>query len=442
MSEKLKWMLAMMLAFALIAAACGGDDDDGDVSAGDDGTEEPSDDGAEEPADDGAEESDDSAEASDDSAEASDDGAMEEGDDGAMEEEDDGAMEEEDDGAMEEGDDDAAEEPETNELIDVFDADGDGTVTIGVAAAGPRDDNGYYQSLVNFAEEFSTDNGFAPPIVSDNIGPDVAAQAMSDLAQQGVDIIFVGASEIAEPLPDLTEAFPDIFWYCNCGAGFPELPGLAQATDWGAAIHYTAGVAMGQVMLEQGSTQSVFLGCCEINFEVEAYEATLFGIQSVDPSLTMEYVSTGDFPFDFDNAANATAALTAAAADGATLAYAYLGGALEPVGQLATEEGIAVFAAGPADICSRDDGIDWTGSIVFDGGLYAAQALRLIVGGELTEGSTFQFPTEQGLNGAVLGDPSAEADTAIGDSFGLLASFDQDLYDSLGAISGAAYAGG
>ena len=41
-------------------------------------------------------------------------------------------------------------------------ANGDGTVTIGVAAAGPRDDNGYYQSLVNFAEEYSAANGFAP----------------------------------------------------------------------------------------------------------------------------------------------------------------------------------------------------------------------------------------------------------------------------------------
>ena len=114
-------------------------------------------------------------------------------------------------------------------------------MTIGVAAAGPRDDNGYYQSLINFAEEFSADNNFATPIVRDNIGAEEAAQAMSDLAQQGVDIMFVGASEIAEPLADLTEQFSDIFWYCNCGAGFTELPGLAQATDWGAAIHYTAG---------------------------------------------------------------------------------------------------------------------------------------------------------------------------------------------------------
>ncbi|MFW2335008.1 hypothetical protein, partial [Ilumatobacter sp.] len=333
----------------------------------------------------------------------------------------------------------SVEEPETDAIVAAFDANGDGTVTIGVAAAGPRDDNGYYQSLVNFAEEFSAENGFAPPIVSDNIGPAEAAQSLSDLAQQGVDILMVGASEIAEPLPDLTEQFPDIFWYCNCGAGFQELPGLAQATDWGAAIHYTAGAAMGAVLQEQGSTSAVFLGCCDINFEVEAYEATLYGLQSVDPSFTMEYVGTGDFEFDFDNSANATAALTNAQANGATLAYAYLGGALDPVGQLGSDEGIAVFAAGPADVCDRE--IPWTGGVVFDGGVYASQALRLIIEGELTEGATFQFPTEQGLNGAVLCNASAAAQEVVDTSFANLASFDETLYNDLGAISGAAYGG-
>ena len=404
MPKKLSKLLAILFAAALFAAACGGSDDS---------------EAAEEPAEE---------EASGDEEEAMED------EEEAMEDEEE-AMEDEEE-AMED------EEPVAGDLITTFDADGDGTVTIGVAAAGPRDDNGYYQSLINFAEEFSVENGFAAPVVTDNIGAEEAAQSMSDLAQQGVDIIFVGASEIAEPLPDLTEAFPDVFWYCNCGAGFAELPGLAQATDWGAAIHYTAGVAMGQVMVEQGSTQSVFLGCCELNFEIEAFEATLFGMQSVDPNLTMEYVSTGDFPFDFDNSGNATAALTAASADGATLAYAYLGGALEPVGQAATEQEIAVFAAGPADICSREDGIEWTGSVVFDGGQYAAQALRLIVGGDLDEGTTFQFPTDPSLNGIDLCDPSADAQAAIDDAFGLLGTFDESLLTDLGAISAEAYSGG
>jgi basic membrane lipoprotein Med (substrate-binding protein (PBP1-ABC) superfamily) len=392
--------LALCMSLALVAAACGDDDDSADESATTEAeapAEEPASTEAEAPAEEPAEEP------SEELAEA------------------------------------PAEEPETDAIVETFDANGDGTVTIGVAAAGPRDDNGYYQSLVNFAEEYSAENGFAAPIVSDNIGPAEAAQSLSDLAQQGVDILMVGASEIAEPLADLTEQYPEIFWYCNCGAGFQELPGLAQATDWGAAIHYTGGVAMGKELQEQGGTSAVFLGCCGINFEVEAYDATVYGLQSVDPSFTMEYVGTGDFEFDFDNAANATAALTNAQANGATLAYAYLGGALDPVGQLGVDEGMAVFAAGPADVCDRE--IPWTGGVVFDGGVYASQALRLIIDGELTEGTTYQFPTEAGLNGGVLCDASAEAQAAVDESFGLLASFDETLYNDLGAISGAAYGG-
>lgn len=399
MSKRLIRMLALLLAFSMVAAACGDDDEPVAAVASDD-------------VDDAVEGDD-----ADDAAESEDTGDAPEGDDMADEE----------------------PEPEVDAIVEAFDSNGDGTVTIGVAAAGPRDDNGYYQSLVNFAEEYSAENGFAAPIVSDNIGPAEAAQALSDLAQQGVDILMVGASEIAEPLADLTEQYPDIFWYCNCGAGFAELPGLAQATDWGAAIHFTAGVAMGGVLQDQGSTTAVFLGCCDINFEREAYDAVVYGLQLVDPSFTMEYVGTGDFPFDFDNAANATAALTNAQANGATLVYAYLGGALDPVGQLGSDEGMAVFAAGPADVCDRD--ISWTGGVVFDGGVYASQALRLIIDGELAEGSTYQFPTEVGLNGGVLCDGSADAQAMITEAFGLLASFDEDLYNDLGAISGAAYAG-
>ena len=332
-------------------------------------------------------------------------------------------------------------EMEMQALLDTFDANDDGTLTIGVAAAGPRDDQGYYQALVDFAEEFSAENGFAPPIVSDNIGAAEAAQAMSDLAAQGVDVILVGASEIAEPLADLTEQYPDIFWYCNCGAGFPETPGLAQATDWGSAIHYTAGVAMGAALQDRGGDTTVFLGCCDLGFEKEAYSATLYGLQSVDPSFTMEYVATGAFPFDFDNSANATAALTNAIAEGAALVYAYLGGALNPVGQLATDEGIAIFAAGPADICSRDDGISWTGSVVFDGGRYAREVLPLIISGDLAEGATYDFPTEPGLNGGELCDPSAEGEALLADAFEAVAT-DGELLGVLGGISAEAYGGG
>ena len=142
----------------------------------------------------------------------------------------------------------AATEAPTSEASEVatqLDLNGDGEVVFGIAAAGPADDGAYYQAVVDAAKELSEENGFSEPIVVDNIQAADAATAIGDLAQQGVDVIIVGASEIAEPLPQLIEQYPDIYWYCNCGAGFPENPGLAQSTDDGAEISYTAGYATG-----------------------------------------------------------------------------------------------------------------------------------------------------------------------------------------------------
>jgi basic membrane protein A len=198
---------------------------------------------------------------------------------------------------------------------------------------------------------------------------------------------------------------------------------------------------MGAILQEGGGTQGVFLGCCDLNFERESLNALLFGMQTVDPALTMEYVGTGDFQFDFDNSANATAALTNAIANGATLAYPYLGGATDPVGQLASDSGIPAFTAGPAGVCDRDDGINWTGSVVFDGGRYAEQALQLIIAGELTEGTTYQFPTEPGLNGIELCDPSPEVQAAVDQAFEDVAT-NGELLGQLGEISAEAYSGG
>ena len=93
-----------------------------------------------------------------------------------------------------------------------LDTNGDGKVVIGIAAAGPADDGAYYQAVVDAAKEISANNGFEDPVVVDNIQAADAATAMGDLAQQGVDIIIVGASEIAEPLPQFIDQYPDIFW--------------------------------------------------------------------------------------------------------------------------------------------------------------------------------------------------------------------------------------
>ncbi|HEX3087274.1 MAG TPA: hypothetical protein VHQ23_01370, partial [Ilumatobacteraceae bacterium] len=64
-----------------------------------------------------------------------------------------------------------------------LDANGDGKVVFGIAAAGPADDGAYYQAVVDAAKKLSSENGFEDPIVVDNIQAADAATAMGDLAQ-------------------------------------------------------------------------------------------------------------------------------------------------------------------------------------------------------------------------------------------------------------------
>jgi len=339
----------------------------------------------------------------------------------------------------------------TNEFIDTsisfpeygpnymaFDANGDGVITIGVAAAGPADDGAYYQAVVDAAVRLSTENGFEDPIVVDKIEAANAATELSNLAEQGVDIIIVGASEIAEPLPDLTEKYSDIFWYCNCGAGFESLPGLAQSLDDSSEISYSAGYASGLLLQERGSTVAYFIGCCDLNFEMEALRGFEMGLAAVDPSFTVTYVPTGAYPYDFDNVPNATEAFNAAMGEGVGVVYPYLGGAHEAIVQLANENGVAALSAGPSDVCTREGDLTWDIAVRFDGGDYVAAIFPQIFSGSVTEGQTKVFKV--GVDpepGAVICNATADQQAAMDAVYADIASgaFDAEF----GAIKAEAY---
>ena len=322
-----------------------------------------------------------------------------------------------------------------------LDTNGDGKVVFGIAAAGPADDGAYYQAVVDAAKTLSKDNGFEDPIVVDNIQAADAATAMGDLAQQGVDVIIVGASEIAESLPDLIAKYPDVFWYCNCGAGFPPNPGLSQSTDDGSEISYTAGYATGLKLKEKGGDSVVIIGCCDLGFEKQAYMAFELGLKAVDPAYTQTYVQTGDFPFDFDNTANATAALQTAIDNGADAVYPYLGGAHRPVVQAANAAGLITMSAGSSKVCESTEDLKYDIAVKFDGGDYVTAVMKEIIAGTFKEGDVKQFKV--GVDpepGAVICNPTADEQTAMDAVYKQIAS--GDLADALGKINGIAFAQG
>jgi basic membrane protein A len=336
----------------------------------------------------------------------------------------------------------ASTEPPSTEAPAALDLDtnGDGTVVFGIAAAGPRDDGGYYQALVDKAIAVSEENGYGEPIVVDNITTEDAATELANLAEQGVDTIFVGASEIADPLTDLIAQYPDIFWYCNCGAGYPENPGLAQSQDDSSEISYSAGYATGLLLQESGGDNVAFIGCCDLNFEKEAYLAYELGLKAVDESYTMTYIPTGAFPFDFDNTSGATEALNGAITNGADAVYPYLGGAHEPLVSIANEQGLITMSAGSSKACERTD-LDYQIQVKFDGGDYIDSILAEIADGTFHEGDVRVFRV--GVDpepGAEICDPTPEQAAAMEELYAQIAA--GDFVDAFGAIKGQAYSGG
>jgi len=322
-----------------------------------------------------------------------------------------------------------------------FDANGDGIITIGVAAAGPADDGAYYQAVVDAAIKLSEENGYASPIVIDEIEPANASAELTNLADQGVDIIIVGASEIAEPLAELTEEYSEIFWYCNCGAGYPELPGLAQSLDDGAEVGYTTGYAAGLILQANGGTTAAMLGCCDLNFEKEFLLSFTMGIEDVDESFAVSYYPTGDFPYDFNSVPNATEAFNTAVGDGVGFVLPYLGGAHEPVVQLANEAGIPVSSAGASDVCTREGDLTWEVASRFDGGDYIRAIFPQILSGDVQEGQTKVFKV--GIDpepGAVICNATADQQSAMDAMYENVAS--GSMAGDFGAIKGQAYGGG
>lgn len=274
--------------------------------------------------------------------------------------------------------------------MSVADFNGDGKVIIGVATDGARDDGAYYQALVDKVTEISTTNGFEAPIIVDLIDPANASTELRNLAEQNVDILAVGSSALAEELPTIVAEYPDIFWYCNCGSGYPATEGLLVSHDRGAELWLSGGYAAGLLLQEKGGDSAVFIGCCDLSFEKESFLAFVEGLMQVDPSFTATYVPTGNFPYDFNNTAGATEAFNAALASGADAVVPFLGGAHDPVVRLANENDLIVMAAGSSKACAKTDAIvDFM--VKFDSGDYVSPIFADILSGTAQEGGIREF---------------------------------------------------
>lgn len=409
----INWLVAVMAVFGLLAASCGDDEDAADDSAA--VTED-----APAPAEEAP------TAADEDEAPMAD-------------EEEEPAVEEEVMEAPEEEEEVMETPEEEGPMAAHLDVTGDGQVTIGVATAGPRDDGAYYQELVNLAIEFSEAHGWAEPVVIDNVEPAVAFNELENLVAQGVDIVAVGSGELSDAVPDMIAAYPDLIWFCNCGAGYPETPGLITSRDDGAQIEYVAGYATGLLLQERGGDTAYMIGCCDLGFEVETELAFRLGLKDVDPNFDVIYTPTGNFPFDFDNVAGATEAFNVALDAGMDAVYPYLGGAHEPLVQLANEHDIIVMSAGPSNVCERTD-LHWDMAVMFSAGDFARAIFGGIVDGTIQEGTVkfFQVGVDPEVGAKICG-PSAEQEEALTQAH--LAVAEGYCAEEFGLIQAIAYGG-
>ena len=333
----------------------------------------------------------------------------------------------------------AAAEAVEPEEADPLDINGDGVVTVGVATAGPRDDGAFYQELVNLAIEFSEAHGWADPVIIDNVEPAVAFNELENLVAQGVDIVAIGSGELSDAVPDMIAKYPDLIWYCNCGAGYPQTEGLITSRDDGAQIEYAAGYATGLLLKERGGDTAYMIGCCDLGFEVETELAFRLGLRDVDPSYDVIYTPTGNFPFDFDNVAGATEAFNVALDAGMDAVYPYLGGAHEPLVQLANQNDVIVMSAGPSNVCERTD-LHWDMAVLFSAGDFARAIFSGIVDGTIEEGTVkfFEVGVDPEVGSKICG-PTAEQEEALTQA--QLAVAEGYCAEEFGLIQAIAYGG-
>ena len=269
-----------------------------------------------------------------------------------------------------------------------LDKNGDGEVVFGIATPGPRDDGGYYQALVDGVSSISEENGFAEPVVVDNVKTAEAATQLENLARQNVDVVMVGAGEISDPLNELIPKYPELLWYCNCAAGYQDETGqLIQSNDDNSEISYTAGYATGLLMKDAGQTKAAFIGNNNFDFEQEAFKAFELGLKAVDPNFEWTYVAAGDF----NDVAAATEAFNNVYAQGVRAVYPYLGGAHEAVVKLANEKGDVIVMSRGLGHGVRSHRPRLRRTVKFDAGQYVSTILDELLAGDLQPGSVRQF---------------------------------------------------
>lgn len=265
------------------------------------------------------------------------------------------------------------------------DVNGDGKVVIGVISPGDTNDGGYYEAFITAAEAYTEEAGWELTVVDRVNAADGANQARN-LCRQGVDMVAIAATENRDAVPvaeedvcanavfalfgDFTEQFSDR---------------VAQVTGESDATEYLIGVAVGQILLQQGSTTAGWVGGPELDFSVRAVDFYTQGVLSQVPDAEVLVTYTGSF----DDGGKAREAVVAQTSQGATMVYTYLGGATDAAASAVLDGGALAVSPG-TDRCDDEDG-RFGVSGLFAPGLYFENLLHDFSEGRVAVGTTIQY---------------------------------------------------
>lgn len=260
------------------------------------------------------------------------------------------------------------------------DTNGDGKVVIGVLSPGDIHDHGYYESFVDAANAYAHKQGWTV-IERGSVADTDALNAARALCQQHVDMVALGAGELADAIPASTEPVcAKTAWYVPSAENIKQTPQIMLSSDDPTQDLLAAGYAAGILMKAKGETKAGFVTGPKADFAVAGAKAFLAGIRELVPNATTVDTYTGDF----NDSAKAKEATQAQISQGVKLIYPYLGGATDASATLANQNNVATMTPGTDRCASTSPKFDI--SVIFDPGDYFLAALQLFKAGKLPMG--------------------------------------------------------
>ncbi|HST80225.1 MAG TPA: BMP family ABC transporter substrate-binding protein [Kineosporiaceae bacterium] len=262
------------------------------------------------------------------------------------------------------------------------DVNGDGKVVIGVLSPGDVNDHGYYESFVTSAEAFATAKGWSV-IKRGSVAPTDALNAARALCAQKVDLVALGAADLADAIPASEDPVcAKTAWYVPSSQNIDQTPKIFLSSDVPDQSMLAAGYAAGLVMQAKKSTKAGFIAGPEADYSVAAANGFTAGIRELIPDAKVLRTYIGDA----NDPAKGKEAAQAQISQSVSVLYPYLGGATDAVTTLANASGVEALTPG-TDRCDST-APKYAISVLFSPGDYFESALKQFANGTLGMGIT------------------------------------------------------